>query len=134
MESRYDLLFETARFNLSKPKPYFVNESCYGDDLAVWLRGKLDESGLPTTEPGQEDWGWYFEIHDSDHVYHVGISGNADDEQSGDQGEWRLMVEKGRSLGEKLRGTNLMAENEGILAVLKGILENEPDITFLGIQ
>jgi hypothetical protein len=29
--------FKSSAFNMSEPKKYFVNSSCFGDDLAGWL-------------------------------------------------------------------------------------------------
>jgi hypothetical protein len=52
----------------------------------------------------------------------------------GNEGEWRFMVEKRRSFTDKLIGKNQMAENEGILAMLVRLIENEPDMKFLHIE
>src|SRR5690349_18400205 len=129
MTNRYDLLFQTDRFNLSRPKEYFINECCYGDDLAAWLRGKLAEMSIEATEPAQEDWGWYIDLRHNGNAYFVGIGGNKD-ETSGNMGEWRLMIEKHRSLKEKLLGKNRIARNEQIITILQGMIENEPDMRF----
>ncbi len=134
MPKRYDLLFETAKFNLSQPKEHYINECCYGDDVAAWLAGKLKAQGIEVTEPAQEDWGWYIEARHNGNAYFIGVGGNAEDESAGNKGEWRLMVDKHRSLKEKLLGRNPMAENEAIIGILKRIIENEPDVTFLRIE
>lgn len=42
-----DILFDTNRFNLSEVKEHFINPGCFGEDLAVWLRAKLIERGIP---------------------------------------------------------------------------------------
>jgi hypothetical protein len=131
---RYDLVFETDRFNLSQPKEHYINGCCYGDDVAAWLRGKLAELGIQATEPGQEDWGWYMDVYHQGIAYFVGVGGHAEDESSGNRGEWQFIIEKHRSLKEKLTGKNQMAEHEEILAILKGIIESEPDMTFLRIE
>jgi hypothetical protein len=53
--------FRSTAFNNFEPRPYFINDCCYGDDLAKWMIGRLRERGLKTDdEPGQEDFGWYF--------------------------------------------------------------------------
>jgi hypothetical protein len=130
----YDLLFETDRFNLSRPKEYFINDCCYGDDLATWLRGKLDELGILASEPAQEDWGWYLEVHHQGSGYFIGIGGHAEDESFSNRGEWRLMVEKRRSLMEILTGKNRMTENEEIVSILRCVVQSEPDMKFLGIE
>jgi hypothetical protein len=37
--TRFDILFETDRFNVSEVKRHFINPCCFGEDLAGWLRG-----------------------------------------------------------------------------------------------
>jgi hypothetical protein len=133
-QQRYDLVFETDRFNLSEPRDYFINDYCFGDDAAAWLRGKLADAGIAATEPDQEDWGWYMDVKHAGHTYFVGVGGNVENESSGDRAEWRLVVEKHRSFQEKLTGANPMTADEEIVAILKAILENEPDMTVLRVE
>ena len=57
--------FKSTAFNVSEPRSYFINECCFGDDLAKWLLSELGSRGHRTDdEPGQEDFGWYlnFEV------------------------------------------------------------------------
>jgi hypothetical protein len=57
--------FKSTAFNITERKPYFINDCCYGDDLARWMTAELAKQGVVTFgEPGQEDFGWYlaFEI------------------------------------------------------------------------
>jgi hypothetical protein len=122
------ILFDSNRFNLSEVKDHFINPTCFGEDLAGWLRTKLLEQGIPTIEPDQEDWGWYIESTLDGNAYFIGIGGNPD-EQSGDpnQGEWRISIEKHRSFRDKLTGKNQISRDEPIIAVVRGILEREED-------
>ncbi len=53
------ICFRTSRFNSTIPREYFINPNCYGDDLAKWLKVKLEKSGIKIDGPDQEDWGWY---------------------------------------------------------------------------
>ena len=124
----HDLLFETNRFNLSEVKDHFINPCCFGEDLAAWLRGKLLEKGLEVTEPGQEDWGWYIEASYGGRWYFIGVGGNAF-ETGGDKnrGEWRIMLEEHRSVWERLTRKDEPPGAEEMLAVIRGILEAEPD-------
>jgi hypothetical protein len=123
----HDLLFETDRFNLSEVHDHFINPCCFGEDVAVWLRGKLLETGLTVIEPGQEDWGWYIETELKGSNYFVGIGGNADESSAnGNQGEWRIMIEKHRSAWEKVTGKNQMSDPDPLLKRIQDILEREP--------
>lgn len=60
-EVRTVVTFEDPMFNVSERKDYFINDCCYGDDAARALMEQLRSHGIQTdTEPGQEDFGWYF--------------------------------------------------------------------------
>jgi len=50
---------ETDLFEHREVKPHFINDCCFGEDFAVWLRQRLaDLSGFEFSEPIQEDYGW----------------------------------------------------------------------------
>jgi hypothetical protein len=133
--SRSDLIFSTDRFNLSEPREYFINDCCYGDDAARWLAERLRARGLTVTDPDQEDWGWYFDAEFNGAAYFVGVGGNSDDETSpSNRGEWRLMVQKHRTLWQKLSGANRLDENDAFTAILKEILASESNLQFIGVE
>jgi hypothetical protein len=132
---RFDILFSSDRFNLSEPREYFINDCCYGDDAARWIVERLRARGLTATEPDQEDWGWYFEVQYQDAAYFVGVGGNSDDEtSSSNQGEWRLVVEKHRTLWEKLSGANKLSDADPLIGILKDIVSHEPGLKFVGVE
>ncbi len=57
-EIRTVVTFQSPAFNTSERKDYFINDGCYGDDLARWLIEQLRSRGVQTdAEPGQEDFG-----------------------------------------------------------------------------
>lgn len=123
-----DILFDTDCFNLSEIKKHFINPCCFGEDLAVWLRLKLLDKNTSTIEPGQEDWGWYIESKLGDASYFIGVGGIADESvESPNAGEWRIMIEKHRSMWEKLTGKNKILRNDPIFMIVQKILELEPD-------
>jgi len=132
---RYDVLFCSDRFNLSEPREYFINDCCFGDDVARWLADLLQSRGLTTTEPDQEDWGWYFDVCFAESRYFVGIGGAPDEEVSAsNQGQWRLIVEKHRTLRQKLSGSNKLRDDDAFVGVLKDIVSCEPGLVLLGIE
>ncbi|HWI59898.1 MAG TPA: hypothetical protein VNZ22_21895 [Bacillota bacterium] len=52
---------ETDLFNHREVKPHFINECCFGEDFAAWLRDRVsDLAGFGFSEPIQEDYGWGF--------------------------------------------------------------------------
>ena len=96
--------------------------------LTTLVRGKLLEGGGPTIEPGQEDWGWYIESKLGGNSYFIGIGGAVEEsDPNSNLGEWRIMIEKHRSLWEKLSGKNKTSLNDPIFAVIREILECEND-------
>ncbi len=130
MHGRFDILFETARFNCSEVKAHFINDCCFGEDLAAWLKDRLKAKGMQTKEPYQEDWGWELSVTDSARSYYVGVGGYATESAaSKNHGEWRIMISKRRSLWEMLTGKNKMSANDPITFSLLGILKAEPEFS-----
>jgi hypothetical protein len=126
---RYDLLFETSQFNVLSPKEYFINPCCFGEDAATWLQEKLIEKGFEADVPGQEDWGWYLQVGHGENSYFLGFGGYLQENATAENtGEWRIMIEKHRSVWDRLCNKNKMHEDEPILAVVEDILRAEPDI------
>ena len=125
-----ELRFETARFNLSEVLEHFINPGCFGQDAAAWLRWVLLRRGIEATPPEQEDWGWYVEADHQGQRYLLGISG-LPGEGTGDPnfGEWCIVVHKHRTLWQRLLGRNKLTLEEGILGLLREILEGEQDLT-----
>ena len=129
----HDIFFETSRFNLSQVKPHFINDCCFGEDLAAWLREKLISEGMTVIPPDQEDWGWYIEATSDGQSYFIAIGGNAADGAADpNQGEWRISIEKHRTLRQKLTGGNKMTADEPIVATIRRLLEQERDFTAIG--
>jgi hypothetical protein len=54
--------FISSAFNLTEVKENFINDCCFGEDLANWLITTLKEQQPDAEvepEPLQEDWGWW---------------------------------------------------------------------------
>ena len=125
----FDILFETNRFNVSQVKEHFINPCCFGEDVAQWLREKLAEKGAVTSSSGQEDWGWYLFVKQGSERYFVGVTGfHEEGALNANDGEWRIMVEKRRSMWDRLRGRNRMRNGEFIFSLIEEILREQPDI------
>jgi hypothetical protein len=123
-----DLLFRTPRFNLSLVKEHFINPCCFGEDLAVFLQSELAKNGFQTQVPGQEDWGWYLPVSRGSDRYYLDISGIPDEEGSvSNEGEWRIMVEKRRSIWDRLTGCNVIANDDPLFLMVQILLRAQPD-------
>lgn len=121
-----DLIFNTNRFNLSEEKAHFINPCCFGEDLAAWMLGKLKERNIQSTDPDQEDWGWYIEAKLAGENYMLGFGGNSlERPEDPNFGEWRVMVNRDRSFKDKLFGKNKMDHSDEMLTTVKQILEAE---------
>lgn len=95
--------FESDRFNTSESREYFINPGCYGDDTCRWLMERLRALGVSTDpEPGQEDFGWYFNfsVPEGEHCCVVGYR----PEDSSYPGNWVVWVERRRGLLPSLFG------------------------------
>jgi hypothetical protein len=55
------------------------------------------------------------------------MSGNADN-PGNDEGEWRIIVEKRRSIWERLTGEGKILADDAVVTLIEQILSNEPNI------
>lgn len=123
------ILFNTGRFNLSKVGEHFINPCCFGEDLAAWLRLKLIERRIEVLEPYQEDWGWELPVTCGSDSYYLCMTGNSDESSTNkDEGEWRIIVEKRRSIGQRLRGTGKIEADDKMVRTVQEILRAEPSV------
>ena len=117
--------FQSAAFNTREHKPYFINPSCYGDDLARWLMKRLQSAGVSTDpEPGQEDFGWYFTFRPSqtEHQFVIGFR----PEESEESGTWIGWVERKAGLFSSLFGGRAQGiELEALKAIHRAL--GDPD-------
>ncbi len=86
--------FHSRTFNSTESRAYFLNPCCFGDDVAAWLKPKLEELGYDVEGPDQEDWGWYLVCRGSDGSHYVNIGHTGD--------EWQIILERKRSFVEWL--------------------------------
>jgi hypothetical protein len=114
--------FESDAFNTDEPRDYFINECCYGDDVAQAIIEQLQFSGLRCEpEPDQEDFGWYltFEAQGS---HQLVLGYRPDTDQSG---TWIGWVERnegilGSILGRRRRAVQTaaaLAVHEALVAM-----------------
>jgi hypothetical protein len=95
--TRTVVTFQSTSFNTTEPRDYFINDCCFGDDLAGWLIGRLRSTGVQTDlEPGQEDFGWYFNFKLGENVYCVVLGFRPGEESA--EGEWIAWLERTRGL------------------------------------
>jgi hypothetical protein len=120
-----EVQFHTTSFNCSDPKDYFINACCFGDDAARWLIQQLRAQGLRTDdEPGQEDFGWFFnfQIGEVKHCFVIGFQPN--DRATGDR--WLGSVEHHAGFWKSLFGGRKRGVlPEAIQAIDKALQSNQ---------
>ena len=82
-----------------------------------------------TREPYQKDWGWELPASLGSDSYYLCMSGNSDESDANRyEGEWRIIVEKKRGIGQRLSGKGEIAANDDLVQMIKEILQAEPGI------
>ena len=125
-----DILFTTSRFNATEVKEHFINDCCFGEDLAKWLKVRLVARGLECDDPGQEDWGWYLPVSNGVIKYTLNCSAMTDPDagpQTSNDAEWRIVVVRHRTLKEKLKGEGRIQLNDPVLSWVFELCQSEPD-------
>ena len=115
--------FSSTSFNMVQPKDYFINPSCFGDDVAKWLINELRTQGVKTDDkPGQEDFGWYlnFELSGTGHT--LVITHRPAGES--DSGTWIGWLERDTGFIGSLFGGRKRGIQPSAIQAIHGILSN----------
>jgi hypothetical protein len=127
MSVRRNFILKTAAFNTSEPRDYFINECCFGDDLARWFIARLRSLGVRAEpEPGQEDFGWYVRFRVGETDYDLVIAYRPAEE--GQLGDWMCTVERRASLVGSLFGGRNRGIQTDALEALHRVLSNASEI------
>jgi hypothetical protein len=113
---------------MTEPRSYFINPCCFGDDLAKWLIHELRNRGVDTDDdPGQEDFGWYFNFHVAG-MPHIFVIGHRPDDQSSEEGTWIGWIERRRGFVGSLLGGSKRGISSAAPQTLHSILSSSPEI------
>ncbi len=117
--------FYSARFLPYLPESCQVNPGAYGFELALWLSNALMQSGIVTSYPVGEDWGWFIEYSEGEAEFMIGCSSEAT-EGEGYLGQpllWSVFVQQSLSIMQRWRGQTMPTIaaklTEAIVAVLQ---------------
>lgn len=122
--------FHSSVFNAAESRPYFINPACFGDDVARWLIARLRETGARTDdEPGQEDFGWYFdfEVPEGTHTCVISLRPG----EAGGAPDWVVWVERSRGLLGSMLGGRRRGIAPSATARLHDALSRAPEVTAL---
>jgi hypothetical protein len=127
-EIRTLVTFQSPAFNATERRDYFINDCCYGDDVARWLIEQLRARGVQTdAEPGQEDFGWYFGFRIGDTDYHFVIGHRPSD--GGDPAVWIGWLERKAGLFRSMFGRHKRCiRPEGVHAI-HSVLSSSPQVS-----
>lgn len=127
MRPQPEVHFRSTAFNCTEAREDFVNECCFGDDVARWLMQKLRAQGLRTAEePGQEDFGWYFTFHagGTEHCFVIGFQPN--DPATGDK--WLGWLERQTGFLGSLFGGRKRGIRPKAIQAIDSALKSSPEI------
>jgi hypothetical protein len=125
-ELRTTVLFKSTAFNTTERRPYFINDCCFGDDVARWLIARLRANGVETDpEPGQEDFGWYFGYRTQEGKYCFVLGYRPDDPA----GDWIGTIERDCGLIASLLGGRSRGISQRSLDVIHEALHGATELT-----
>ena len=118
------VMFQSGDFNCTEPREYFINDCCFGDDVAKWMREKLNAAGYAAAEPGQEDFGWYlpFEVSGKEYFWIVGFRPG----DPPDPGSWIAIIERRGFLRMLLRKNRIVSAE--VAQAIHEVLANDSAI------
>ena len=123
---RKEASFRSSTFNTSEVRDYFINDCCFGDDLAQWMIARLRLAGVETDDkPGQEDFGWYFRYRTPESRYCF-VIGFRPEEPVGD---WIGIVERDCGLLGSLFGGRSRGISQDALDVIHAALQGATELT-----
>jgi hypothetical protein len=119
----------TVEFSSDLFKPFLpeisqVNPQTYGAELAFWLSKELAATGIITSYPNYEDWGWFIEyITESEDEYWLCCSN-----KEGSDTEWLVYLDP---KAKSLFGRNKAKPENAILLLdsLSNLLEKNQNIS-----
>ncbi len=118
--------FMTDRFNLSVVGDNFINDCCFGEDVSCWLVSALRAQGVAARVICMEDFGWANSASFAGASYLICVGGYSLHEPSRpNYGQWRVVLERRRTLMQAIQGTSKMAEADPLVIKVKQILIDE---------
>ncbi|NHZ37816.1 hypothetical protein [Massilia rubra] len=113
----------TDRFNLSVVGDDFINECCYGEDFSRWLVASLESQAVEANVLCMEDFGWANTAKEAGNSYLMCVGGVADKgPDHPNRGQWRVMLERNRTLMDKILGKNKISAEDPLVKKVVQIL------------
>ena len=120
--------FTSSEFLPLLPEECQGNPGVYGFELAWWLAQTLAATGVVTSYPVGEDWGWLIEhVNSEETEFTIGCASMADEGEgegyAGKEVTWSVFIRPHTSLKQRFKGQTHEQEvhrlGQQVLAVLK---------------
>ncbi|MCE3602188.1 hypothetical protein LXA47_00985 [Massilia sp. P8910] len=116
----------TDRFNLSVVGKDFMNDCCFGEDFSNWLVSAFRAVGVEAEVLCMEDFGWANTVRFGGSSYFVCVGGYSHQDSSRpNYGEWGVLLERRRTLIQKILGKNKMSATDPLVRIVEQILIDE---------
>jgi hypothetical protein len=120
-----NLTSKTDRFNLSVVGADFINDCCFGEDFSGWLVSALSNEGVDAGVLCMEDFGWANFANFEGASYLMCVAGAIEgDTGRPNFGEWRVMLERRRTLFQKIFGKNKISVSDPLVEKVKYVLQS----------
>lgn len=120
-----EITCKTDRFNLSVVGEDFINDCCFGDDFSQWLVSELSRVGVDADVICMEDFGWANIAKYQDATYLMCVAGTSgEDAAHPNYGEWHVMLERRRTLLQKILGKNKISVLDPLVGRVKDVLQS----------
>lgn len=119
------MTFKSTAFNVTDPKPTFLNPGNFGDDLIEWMANGLRRVGWAVDgEIGQEDDGWYVTFKKPGHNYDVIVQ-----LINAETGLWLVWLERGAGIIPSLLGARKKGVPIEAAIAIYDVIKGAPEIT-----
>ncbi|NHZ97596.1 hypothetical protein [Massilia sp. CCM 8734] len=113
----------TDRFNLSVVGDDVINECSYGEDFSRWLVASLESQAVEANVVCMEGFGWANTAKEAGNSYLMYVGGVADGgPDHPNRGQWRVMLERNRTLMDKILGKNMISPEDPLVKRVVQIL------------
>ena len=121
-----NVIYTTDRFNLSVAGGDFINDCSFGEDFSRWLVAALSAVGVEADLVCMEDFGWANVAEYGGVSYLMCVGGCSEDDASRpDYGQWRVMLDRQRTLTQQILGKKKMSAADPIVEKVRHVLMSE---------
>ncbi|MDQ1924945.1 hypothetical protein [Massilia pseudoviolaceinigra] len=116
----------TDRFNLSVVGDDFINACCFGEEFSNSLVAALLAKGVQARVICMEDFGWANTAKFGGLSYLMLVGGYSHGDTSRpNYGQWGVILERHRTLIDKIRGENKMSASDPFVRKIEQLLKDE---------